>query len=261
MEQFKQSIKDITKYTEGLEKQVTILKKAINDLLNEDDIKDLPCYELIKMTYSDFGKLSGGSSSSATVTTSPMDLMYAPPHMRYKKQPQIKPKSKESEQQTNETTTAEESTYSSHMPDMDICQLGGPGPGPTTKPSPVKVNARPRTVSVDSKTKAKSNVEVYPKKTDMINRVEIKGETYIMHDVYLYDIGTKNRIGKITDDKIVMDNNYIIPMGNEQPTIELEQLVDFPEYYVNGENLYRLVNNSIAQAIGTYNDGDIALWS
>ncbi len=266
---FKDLVEKITRHADSIEEHNLVLKQALHDLLNEDDVKELPAYELLKKTYTPYltevevtqtkkvssaPRASGGSSSgTATSSTVFTDPLHAPPSARRLggsggglKKVEINPRrpivgvplehqpsAKEAEPETNH--------YSDQMPNMDFCLLGGPPAG-----APAKSTKPPAS-------REKATIKLVPKEGETVYKVEIQGKHYLRYNDNLYNIDTKQRAGAISDFKLGQDN----------PPVELETLTDYPGYYVSdgNETVYILVNGEIAQAVGTYTDGELALWS
>jgi hypothetical protein len=242
-------------------------------LLNEDDIKELPAYTLLKMTYSPYLTLAVDSSSTSfstsfltsTSVSSSKDLydpLHAPPSARYGsggkkandniRRPIVLPTEAVTASHDEET-----GHYSSQMPDMNSCLLGGPS---STKPKPLLKPKTPAAAPVSAVAVAEP-IKIQAKQDETIYRVEIQGKNYLRYNDCLYDEVTKIRAGKLADFKL----------GSSAPPLTLEQVPDFPNYYQCGESeaesggegrtIYIIINGEIAQAVGTYENGDIALWS
>ncbi len=90
--EFKSLFDKFVKHVDAVEESNRTLREALRSLLNEDDIKELPAYTLLKMTYSPY--LDGATSSNLTLTltstpnatsssSSSFDPLHAPPSARY----------------------------------------------------------------------------------------------------------------------------------------------------------------------------------
>ena len=94
-------------------------------------------------------------------------------------------------------------------------------------------------------------VNIKPKSTETVYRVEIQGKNYLRYNDFLYDETTKMRAGKLSDFKL----------GTSSEPQELSPIKDFPNYYLGPESVaYILINGELAQAVGTYENGDLASW-
>jgi hypothetical protein len=280
---FKDLIEKITRHAESIEEHNMILKQALHDLLNEDDVKELPAYTLLKMTYSPYltdvsvasastskAKTSSSSTSTSTSTLGSgsvfTDPLHAPPSARrigggtkplanVKVKVEVNPRRPivgiplEHQTQTHIHTHVEADTdtnhYSDQMPNMDFCLLGA-------APAKSKVKVKVKEEEVEHVTKP-DTIKLVPKEGETVYKVEIQGKHYLRYNDNLYNIETKHREGAISDFKL----------GQASPAVELETISDYPGYYVSDgtDNVYILVNGEIAQAVGTYTDGELALWS
>jgi hypothetical protein len=281
---FKDLIEKITRHAESIEEHNMILKKALYDLLNEDDVKELPAYTLLKMTYSPYltdvsvasastsalGQSKAKTSSSSTSTLGSgsgsvfTDPLHAPPSAR-RLGGSTKPLAKvevnprrpivgiplEHQTQTHTHTHVDADTdtnhYSDQMPNMDFCLLGA-------APAKSKVKVKVKVKEEDYTTTTKPDtIKLVPKEGETVYKVEIQGKHYLRYNDNLYNIETKHREGAISDFKL----------GQASPAVELETIADYPGYYVSDgtDNVYILVNGEIAQAVGTYTDSELALWS
>jgi hypothetical protein len=288
METYKSSFKalldNLTKHVDGLEAENKNLRQALHDLLNEDDIKELPAYELLSMTYKPF--LQGGPPAKPTAAGVPAyDPLHAPPSARFGSGTGSKTPSKanprrplvgvtsmaESLAQTDSalTLTLTETHYSSTMPDLDSCLLGAP---PKTKVA-VKVKDKVKDKAADTvkevdtvkavdkpREKKQEPLKISPKESETIYRVEIQGQNYLRYNTYLYDETTKLRVGDISDFKLG---------SNATTDVELTEIADYPGYYTGseptteeGKSVYILLNGEIAQAVGTLSPEDeLELWA
>jgi len=271
MESYKAAFKDLvdqlTTYAESIEEQNVVLKQALRDLLNEDDIKELPAYQLLKNTYepylatadvsSSLTKSKSKSKANAAATATPpavfTDPLHAPPGARFSS------KSKASENirrpiisgatnsATEDSKPSSSDHYSDQMPDMDSCLLGAPPP---------KTKAPPTTLAATSKTSltTKREIRVSPKEGEAVYQVEIQGKKYLRYNDNFYDVESKQRVKTIAE----------LKLGQTESPIELEPVPEYPDYYwsqANSDTAYILVNGEIAQAVGTYENGELALWS
>ena len=289
---FKDLIEKITRHSDSIEEHNIILKQALHDLLNEDDVKELPAYTLLKMTYSPYltdvpaqsqSKSKGPSSnlnssshshSNSTNLTSTSvftDPLHAPPSARrmgggskVKVKVDVNPRRPivgvPLEHQTHVESDTDTNHYSDQMPNMDFCLLGAPPVKSKLQPvkdqvqvkDQVKVQVKDQDQEDQDQTKA-ATIKLVPKVGETVYKVEIQGKPYLRYNDNLYNIETKHREGTISDFKL----------GQASPVVELETIAGYPDYYASDgtDNVYILVNGEIAQAVGTYADGELALWS
>ena len=242
--EFKSLFEKLTKHTETLEESNRVLRDALKSLLNEDDIKELPAYTLLKMTYSPYLDESVTAVSSVVkekqVQKDIYDPLHAPPSSRYGSKKSSassassavdikRPLAMATPVHVSPVKTEESTHYSSQMPDMNSCLLSKPAVKPVVKQSS----------------------DIKPKSTETVYRVEIQGKNYLRYNDFLYDETTKMRAGKLSDFKL----------GTTTDPQELSPIKDFPNYYLGQESVaYILINGDVAQAVGTYENGDLALW-
>ncbi len=260
---FKELFDGVSKYVDGLTLQNQTLRQALSDLLNEDDIKELPSYALLSMTYKTYLEKTNLTEDSTinpkqvrAASNPSYDPLHAPPSARFgasKKTPAVNPRrplvgvtsmAESLDAAAPEEKNQESTHYSSTMPDMDSCLLGAPVPA---KPK-VSVKAK------ETKSLKQEPLKVSPKDTETVYRVEIKGRTYLRYNSHFYDEETKMRVGDITEFKL----------GVESEPVELTELADYPGYYGDGTGegtIYILLNGEVAQAVGTLSSDELALWS
>jgi hypothetical protein len=269
---FKALFDKFVKHSDAVEENNRTLRDALRSLLNEDDIKELPAYTLLKMTYSPYldggaptpGSSNSNSTSSNSSSSSSFDPLHAPPSARYGakkssdnvKRP-IASATTTEKKIVSEQTEQPESHFSSQMPDMNSCLLGGSKPSvkPVIK-SKVAGTPAASVAPVKAEPTKVVPVPVSPKSEDKIYRVEIQGKQYLLYNEDLYDAETRIRTGKISD----------IKFATTDP-VELSPIPDFPNYYNGPEDeegvqtVYILINGEIAQAVGTYEQGEVGLWT
>ncbi len=262
MESYKAAFKDLVEqcanYTESIEEQNGVLKQALRDLLNEDDIKELPAYQLLKNTYEPFlatstvtvtsakgkGKAKDAATTAAGGSGVFTDPLHAPPGARFSSKSKVSENIRRpilSSTEGHNPPVAEH--YSDQMPDMDSCLLGAPPPK-TKVPTPTPV---PSSV-------AKREIRVSPKEGEAVYQVEIQGKKYLRYNDNFYDVESKQRVKTISE----------LKLGQTESPIELEPVPDYQDYYwskSSSDTAYILVNGEIAQAVGTYENGELALWS
>jgi hypothetical protein len=254
MDSYKSAFKDLLdkffKSAESLTEQNSVLKQALRDLLNEDDIKELPAYELIKNTYEPF-LTDTVTSAAPTVAKSKTtagsgvftDPLHAPPGARFNSGSKSKIKLnvrrpiavKEPEPASEPVATAAEH-YSDQMPDMDSCLLAA---------APVKTKSKSSALTA-------REIKIAPKQGETVYQVEIQGKKYLRYHDNFYDADTKKRV----------TNSF--KLGQAEAPVELEPVPDYEDYYWSAgksDTVYTLVNGEIAQAVGTYENGELALWS
>lgn len=278
MEQFKQAYKSVIKYTEELERKNLLLIQTIKDILNEDDIKELPAYTLLYRTYSQI--LTGELKQQETSEKSPSEIydpLHAPPNARGKKQslaqrmgyetdsktPILKsePEFKIQTQTQNQTQIEPQvKHYSSQTLNVDVCLLTNTA----QKPKVQMLKKTPQVEDIKAKAKAKPReIKIQSKPDEHIYKIEIEGIIYLKHENYLYDIATRKRVANIENNYFKFINKEKI-IGEHSSIIKLNKVDGFSEYYsteVNNGTVYILLNGSIAQSVGEFNEGEIELWA
>lgn len=243
----KKSIKD-------LETHNSQLIEALTNLLNEDDIKSIPSYELLKGTYSMFTKLQKNRNDASDISLN-YDPIHAPPNIRRATKKQLKANLsnvysetiKESKPKEDKIKIVEkEKSYSEDMPDLDECILSSPVA--KKKPTVKKIEELP----------VKAVGDIY--------LLEIKGNHYYLYENYLYNKTTLIREGEININGFTVNNtNY--PFESSHVTLENKCInEDFPDFYQGlGESsrgIYtKLKNIDVVQSVGEVSDeNELMLW-
>jgi hypothetical protein len=250
MDSYKSAFKDLLdkffKHEESLTEQNNVLKQALRDLLNEDDIKELPAYELIKNTYEPYltetiTLVAPTVAKSKTTAGSGVftDPLHAPPGARFgggsKSKITLNVRRPIAVKEPEPAVPAAEH-YSDQMPDMDSCLLAA---------APVKTKAKSSSLTA-------REIKIAPKQGETVYQVEIQGKKYLRYNDNFYDADTRKRV----------TNSF--KLGQAEAPVELEPVPDYEDYYWSAgksDTVYTLVNGEIAQAVGTYENGELALWS
>jgi len=248
--------KDIFDRIDELEHHVDFLKRGLMEILTEEDIKDLPSYDLIKSTYNEYlvGKPER-AKSTAYKQDELYDPLYAPPKTRKRANKRqlanqfhgiAPPKAQSAKKSDAVTVSAPASNDApSYMPDFSQSLLEGMD---RTKP-------KPATQQAEVRIKIKDGNPVYI--------VEVQGKQYLRYDKYLYDMETKERVGSIENGVFSLTGN-----GNPVPfastdTLSLTPITDTEYYSASDGRLFIRVGDEsdIYQAVGELTaDGDIGLW-
>jgi hypothetical protein len=296
MEQFNQGYKYVVKRMEDLEKHNAQLIQTLNDILNEDDIKELPAYRLLYRTYSQFLNIQIQQAALKTEKAGPSQLydpLHAPPNARGKKpsfgqnagytQSEIsstaKPESKFKDTvkdnfKGNDKAKIESAEpqhtqhYSSQMPNIDVCILSDNLPKPKImlkKPTEAKSLAESKLAESKLAETKSREVKIKTEKTDNIYKIEIEGVVYLKHDNYLYDVSTRKRVAIIENNAFKFTcTKQEKSIGDHSEVINLHKVEGFSEYYsteINSGAVYILINDTIAQSVGEFNEGEIQLWA
>lgn len=247
--------KDIFQRIETLEDHVEYVKRGLRELFEEEDIKDIPSYDLLKATYNEYlvGKPEPRKKSTTQTNDNLYDPFFAPPSARKKAKAAVKRQLASGTAPLKNTATAVSSPVTgqtsrsapSYMPDFGESLLEGmnePKSQRTAPPKP-KVN------------KVKAEGKVY--------LVEIQGVQYLRPagDKYLYDPKTKERMGSV--------ENAVFSIGDKTTKFEsaspvqLTPVTDTEYYSTNDGKLFVRVaeEGDIFQAVGELTEeGDIGLW-
>ena len=249
----------------SLEEQVTHVKKGLRELLDEQDVQDLPSYDLLKSVYVEYlDSMPERSKSTEEKTEELYDPLYAPTQTRRRVNARARkkllqeptdpapaspsPKPKQSEPSGNSTP----SSTPSYMPDFSESLLEGMN---TVRPQgQPRSKARPAQVI-----KVQDFETIYP--------VEIQGKQYLCHGKYLYNADTKIRTGSIEDGAFAIHGQNPIPFTSTE--LQLKQLPDTAYYTVGagdgadaGAIFVRIgPESNIYHGVGALTeDGDIGLW-
>lgn len=230
LKQIKTLITPLTKHIEELETHNKALKNALSDLLEEEDVKLIPGYELLKTTYETY---LNDDVSLIKAKNDPMlgyDPLHAPPNLRRKKKPLI------------QTSLKRPSNYSSSMPDLNECML---------ESTPIK--SKPDKIVT----------EVSPRDNEGVYIVEIQGKQYYLYDNYFYDIDSLLRIGEVTDDGFTI-LEQTIKFTTSPVDLEMVGISDdYPSFYpdITDKNIYKIIaNGKVVQSVGTIENGECMIW-
>lgn len=240
---------EISKQVTFLQKQNEVLRSAVNGLLEEEDVKMIPGYDLIKTTYESMIEQNVRTNTEHVLKagSTNYDPLHAPPGARKGKHVKT--------QMTHLPAVSKQSGYSRNMPDMNVCMLDSPD-----VPAKTKVLTK---VSVTKKTVAK------PVKTENIRAedksvyvVEIKGAQYYLHQGYLYNVSDAIRVGTITEHGFTI-NGKSTPFTHKPVQLTKEPVSDeYPDFYLedNGNSIYKVIGKNLVQAVGSRENNEISLW-
>lgn len=266
LKQLKTIITPLTKHIESIEEHNKILCTALQDLLNEEDVKLIPSYELLVNTYSTCLEYSSVSMTSNEKSDQfqGYDPIHAPPKLRKKGKAKVfnKPQVKNAINANNinnvnnvnnvsnvkiaKKQTPYKSNYSSNMPDFDQCMIEN-----TSIPKLEKIKTVKTVKTIDINL---SGACVYI--------IDIKEFFYYLHNGFLYDIDTHLRIGSIQSDGFHIKDD-IIPFTTAPVTLHDDPISnDYPEHFTNVDDqiIYTKDNNNVLRAVGTCIDGANQIW-
>lgn len=239
---------DALKYQEELEARVKHLTEGFRRLLEEEDIQQLPSYKLLRMSYGEYleGDTAGHKVSASSVPEKPQlyDPLFMPPSMRRQQHTRPKPQPVAPlpvlAPPAPVVATIEESATA---PDFSQNLLDD-----------VSALAAPKKRLVVAK---KATTAMCIEATGPVFKVEIRGATYYRYDTYLYDIATKARVGRITEDGFQIDGKEIVPFSEKRELTERAGglLVDAED------KVYAPVVGDVAQSIGIYKDEALHAWA
>ena len=236
----KTDLKELVTYTETLEDQLKNAQQNIIDLLEEDDIKQLPSYKLLYHTYRQDLR-SATVSKKNNVSEDIYDTLHQPPTVRNKNKKtnlqvkrNIAEKSCVSYLDDVKQVTAEQQCYSTkNTPDFGENLLED-SLGPYIKK---KIN------------------DLVVQATGRVYKVEIQGVTYYLNGTYLYSVKEQLRVGLIGTDFEIDGVHY--------PIEEIIQLApDCEDYYISNKKAFILLNEQVSLCVGEINaDDDICLFA
>jgi hypothetical protein len=260
---FKTLSTEIFNKIDQLEEHVAFLKKGLTGLLEENDIKDLPSYSLLKKVYSEYLTETPTLTVKEHRTDEQYDPLFAPPGVRRRAtgkkhaskgpaldddlavelglEPEAGPISA---QKTSSSAQKAVSSVPSFMPDLSTSLLEDVG----TKAKPQSKQVT--TVSI----KPKQNVEVKVKDTETVYIVEVLGKQYLQYNNYLYSPDSYLRVGEITSDGF--------KIGNASTKFESIELTPNGEYYMNDNIAHiRVADLNVFHGVGEMTEsGEVGLW-
>lgn len=292
----KDAMSQLTKYLSQLEKGHETLKQGLSDLLNEEDVKGLPSYKLLKATYMPF---IDGTSAIARATESPggiegddmdYDILHAPPRLRnarkranrQQRQKAISAYKTEKDDELLHHSEADASLPTDldrkpkyiennsnndwQQPDFDTCLIPDKK-GNLPEPKVAKpILLTPVLKDEDFQDDIAVSVTVRP--SDHIYLIAIKDKLYLRYNEYLYDSETHLRVAEIDNQGIKFNNGDNIPCEtgnvvlNNEPVMETDEEPLFLDIKSEEKTVYYKINEHIAQAAGQLSDkGELLLWA
>ena len=282
---FKQNTKEVIDYVDSLQAQLEYLKTGFTNLLNEEDITQLPSYKLLQQSYMEYLNSDNVPLKKKTteVESELYGDMYMPPKMRNKnKQLNAKIRKTISEDAKNElnpidkfkiktnvpkTVTSTEATQqfsTRHMPDFGESMLEDMGPAGKSAPRVAPLAVAPPKPKALAKVSTAKILNVPVSKDDVVQKVEIQGEVYLKYGTFLYDRDTHIRVGQINNSFIVNDKKHNI--DTELSVQELDIGPEYKDHYIStdttNKTVYTKVSESVLQAVGELDaDGQMGLWT
>lgn len=224
-----------------LEKQNNVLRNALKGLLEEEDVKLIPGYELLKETYQNYidNNVLDNTEHILKPEAAGYDPLHAPPGSR-KGRPTINAK-----QKVVARAAPAPSKYSQEVPDLNVCLLEDP----KKKSSSSSSSSSASSASVHA-----VGMSVYI--------AEIGGKQYYFHQGYLYDIATCFLVGDITSKGFNIDN-VVRPFPRGPIHLAQDPISDeYPDYYedTSGTAIYKILSNGLLQAVGSVDQEGMKLW-
>jgi len=250
--------KDIFDRIDELEHHVEFLKRGLIEILTEEDIKDLPSYDLIKNTYNEYLVAKPERSQSTAHKQDELyDPLYAPPKTR---------------KRTNKRQLANE-FYGIAPPAHAVLTkaapiANAPDPASDSLPSFMPDFSQSLLEGMDKSRSSRSQppsvqeVKVKVKDGNPVYIVEIQGVKYLRYDKYLYDPETKNRVGSIENGVFALNGTHIPFTSTDM--LPLTPVTDTEYYRSSDGRLFIRIGdeNDIYQAVGELTaDGDIGLYN
>ncbi len=255
-----QHMKELVTYTETVEARLLFVKEGMEKLLEEEDIKQLPSYKLLRQTYQahlDTVTITPASSKK-DATAEIYDTLHQPPQIRNrnkKANSQIKRSIAENATTEYMGDTATKKAAVEEVAEGKVKQRFGTRNAPDFGESMLDDDLGP--------TKAKPSIVEKPqppllvKAEGTVYKVEIQGMTYYLSGKYLYSMDEQLRVGTIGTDFEIGGQHYPI-----DETINLSCLApEYGEYYACDNKACILLNDGISLCVGEINgDGDVCLF-
>jgi hypothetical protein len=278
MKKFGSMVKDLTIHIETLKAENTHIRTGLQNLLNEDDVQNVPAYELLKSVYSEYLTAPVPAVKIKTKDADNLDDQYDPLYSPMGTRKRTNAASRKKYEATcasiaetvknagPKRTAASVSTdapsalgmavvkmhernisaksFSNDVPDFGIDLLTEMAPAQNPKP----------------KSKPKSKVIIIDvTKPNTVYRIEIQGKEYYRHDKYLYDTVTQLRVGSVEEECFVIAGKSIMIADDTSTRVQV-QYIDGDMYKDNTGKIYTQVNDSVYQAIGEFDGEEIGLW-
>jgi hypothetical protein len=277
--------KDLIERLDALEAHTEYLKEGLKNLLDEEDVREIPSFDLLNAVYSEYlgsdidkfkSKTKSASASASAskhnkeVAEKIYDPLYAPPKGRSRVNTASKKKFAEGQQEyqqprvtrqrqsptvTSNITASSASSASAFLPDFGESMLDDMG---GRSKASVKARTKPAPTPAPTPAPAQKIISIKPKTDEQVYRVEIKGKEYMLHGIYLYGKESQLRVGTVENGCFVIDDVRINITG----TTNMQEIEDTPYYQGDDNKVYIRVNDTVAQAVGEVNENDeVGLWA
>ena len=238
---------DGLKTQEVLEARLNFMMDGFRRLFEEEDIRDLPSYQLLRLSYADYLEKPGSIKQTAEVKRGGAlyDPLFMPPSMRRgaRKSPAPLAPPPPAPLAPVPAPAEPDDKGATDFPDFTQNLLDD-----VKKPAKkVAIKAKPKT-------------EVHPQVVadGHVFQIELRGTIYYLHGFMLYDKGTRQRVGHITQDGYTVHGQFLPCTWGE--VIALKELAD-GALLGPDDKVYARISEGLAQSIGIYKDGEINAWA
>jgi hypothetical protein len=269
----------LIEHLDTLDAQVEYLKDGLRLLLAEEDVRDIPSFDLLHSVYSEYlttspynvkiKKNSTASKHSKEIAQQIYDPLYAPPAGRSRVNAASRKKFTESQQQNpkpvrdapiKETISEDMSeTTSAFTPDFSESMLDDMG---TTQKKKAPLTAKASKAPVAPV--AAAVLIVKPKVDECVYTVEIKNKTFLRLGKYLYHPETHLRVGVIENNcfNINAASSYSAFCVAIDEAVCMQAIEDTSYCQGDDNKVYLKIDDNIAQAVGEINENnEVGLWS
>jgi len=225
-------LRKIGDYIKSIEAENQKLKKSINMLLQEDEIKTLPSYQLLTDVYK--YPLDEAKKTQKSSIINPFNSIYAPSRARNKTSITIKRKEQQTKEKKKEQKNEEEDMKTALFNDS-----------PVEEKKKEKGEGKKQPIPPLEK-----RITVNPVGESLI--VEFSGIQYIFNNLKIYQRSDGKKVGYIRENGI-----FIKDVEVRLKKLSLEPLGD---YYQCKDNVFKKLTASIGYRIGELKDGEIHAW-
>ena len=249
IEKMQELLKKMTKYINDIESENKYLKKNIECLFNEDEIKNSPKFELLKKTYNITEEISEKTTTKPKMPeTNIFDEFYSPPSVRKAQMKKIEISKKIAVASLNSTknssTSSASATSTTATPTLPL-----PPPLP---PTTIATSIIPSAPTLPPTPIIPTYLEFTPK-NKVVLKLEISGELYYVADNLIFNSQCEEA-GQINDEGIVLKEKPPIAIDAQ---IKLSKIDGYNEFYQDdAHNAYKLINKCIAFKTGNFDITD-----
>lgn len=206
------------------------LRKQMEQIFAEEEIKQCPSYELLKATYS-MATYEKTKKAKATFVELPSP---------YQPLKELKASIKSTKKKAAKISVAVKKTNASQQQNNEL----------SSEDCLLPAEEKPEKTTIK---KGSSSTET-PKAVINVEQVELNGIVFYLHDNKFYDSKTGKLRGKIDSGVILLDNTPLTLV-----TVKIAYVSD--DYYRDNENrAFKLCNKMVARVVGEVQDGDLYMF-